>query len=94
MTKNTVLFCSAVAHLILPFAFTVSPLFIDIIRQHPWLSCALFAFGMLAACQRRRVAMLLACILIAVLIIVCRIVWIIVCRIIQEFRIIVRLLYM
>ena len=91
MTKNTVLFCSAVALLILPFAFMVSPLFIfNDIRQHPWLSCALFAFGMLAACQRRRVAMLLAWI---VWIIVC-IVWIIVCRIIQKFRIIVRLLYM
>ena len=63
--RGFLLFCSAVALLILPYAFMLSPLFIfDDIRQHPWLSCALFAFGMLAACQRRRVAMLLAFILI------------------------------
>ena len=92
MTKNTVqrgfiLFCSAVALLILPYAFMPSPLFIfDNIRQHPWLSCALFAFGMLAACQWRSFAMLLACILFFVIVIVC--------RIIQKFRIIVRLLCM
>ena len=73
MTNNTVrqrgfiLFCSAVVLLILPYAIMLSPLFIfDDIRQHPWLSCALFAFGLLAACQRRRVAMLFALILIIV----------------------------
>ena len=88
MSDNTVqrgfiLVCSAMALLILPYAFMLSPLFIlDNIRQHPWLSCAL----LLAACQWRRVALLLACIIV--------IVWIIVCQTIQKFRIIVRLLYM
>ena len=65
--QEFILFCFVVALLILPYAFMLSPLFIfDDIRQHPWLSCALFAFGMLAACQRRRVAMLLAFILIII----------------------------
>ena len=52
MTNNTaqrvfIIFCSAMALLIL----LLSPWFIfDDTRQHPWLSCALFAFGMLLAC--------------------------------------------